>query len=112
METQKQTEQKWQYSPKMEMYFFTLPDYAHLSVDVSFGIISYQGKNEYTEIAQFDRKTGDVTADVSTKDMFGTKTEPTITPQKITNNKDAFLKAPGLSNHARTLAHIIFEALE
>ena len=111
METQKCSDQKWQYNPSNRYYYLNLPDGSNISVERR--TLSYNDQSKkYLEFAWFDRATGDVTADVCTQDMFGSKRVETNSPPKIVEHKDLFLKAPGLSKPARTLAHIIFEALE
>jgi len=112
METQKQTEQRWGYNHE-RLYYLNLSNGAKLYVNVSCGVISYDDirNKKYLEFASFDRETSDVTADVSIVDGVKTETKTVTAPQKILDNKDLFLNAPGLSRPARTLAHIIFEAI-
>lgn len=117
METEKQREQKWSYRDN-NGYYLNLSDGVSLFVDVSSALLGYNDEKrlhinrQYIETAQFERETGDVKADIITKSMYGPKTVETKLLPKILEHKDLFLKAPGLSNPARTLAHIIFEALE
>src|SRR3989344_4507353 len=96
------------YSDHYNLVFFflqkclNLPDGSNISVERR--TLSYNDQSKkYLEFAWFDRATGDVTADVCTQDMFGSKRVETNSPPKIVEHKDLFLKAPGLSKPARTL---------